>query len=203
MRKVQMFMFMTIDGQAQFPVYTEEPFTATDDDPMWAPRMGSIDTIILGRVAYLAWAKFWPTRKDDPSASEWHRNFSRFSNKAEKIVFSKTLRHAGWENSRIVRGSPSEELRRLRAKPGGNIALGGGPRIAQSFLADGLVDEMLVEIQPSIVGRGKPLFKTSDDPEYAEDTIPVGAPGRHDFLLREVKGLKDGTVFLRYERHGT
>ncbi len=199
MRKVQMFMFMTIDGQAQFPIYTEPPFTESDDDPMWKPRMGSIDTIILGRVAYEAWAKFWPTRQDDPQASEWHRNFSRFSNAAQKIVFSKSLQQATWKNSRIVRGTPAEELQRLRSREGGNIALGGGPRIAQSFLAEGLVDEMLIEVQPSIVGRGKHLFRTADEPDYAEDTVPVGAPGRFDFLLREVKGLKDGTVFLRYE----
>lgn len=199
MRKVQMFMFMTIDGQAQFPIYTEEPFTATDDDPMWKPRMGAIDTIVLGSVAYSKWAAYWPTRENDPKASEWQRNFSRFSNQARKIVFSKSLKKPSWENTEIVRGTPAEEVARLKSQKGGNIALGGGPRIAQSFLADGLVDEMLVEIQPSLVGKGKPLFKTVDDPEFPEDTVPVGTPGRQDFLLREVKGLKDGTVFLRYE----
>lgn len=201
MRKVQMFMFMTIDGQAQFPIYTEAPFTESDDDPMWKPRLGSIDTIILGGIAYLKWAAYWPKRKEDPNASEWQREFSRFADRAQKIVFSKTLQKPVWENTQIVRGTPAEEVARLRSKEGGNIALGGGPRIAQSFLADDLVDEMLIEIQPSIVGRGKPLFKTVDEPDFVEDVIPVGTPGRHDFLLREVKGLKDGTVFLRYELH--
>ncbi len=199
MRKVQMFMFMTIDGQAQFPVYTEEPYTLVDEDPMWKPRMGSIDTIILGGVAYRAWASYWPKQKDDPKAGEWRRNFSLFADRAQKVVFSQSLQESLWEKTHIARGSPAEELARIRSRDGGNIALGGGPRIAQSFLADDLVDEMLIEIQPSLVGRGKPLFKTADDPTFAEDVIPVGAPGRHDFLLRESKALKDGTVFLRYE----
>lgn len=199
MRKVQMFMFMTIDGQAQFPIYTEAPYTEVDDDPMWKPRLGSIDTIILGGVAYPRWAAYWPKKMDDPNANEWQREFSKFSNRAQKVVFSKTLQEPLWENTEIVRGRPAEELARLRMKEGGNIALGGGPRIAQSFLADDLVDEMLIEIQPSIVGRGKPLFKTTDEPGFVEDVIPEGTPGRHDFLLREAKGLKDGTVFLRYE----
>lgn len=194
-----MFMFMTIDGQAQFPVYTEAPFTDAVDDPMWKPRLGSIDTILLGGVSYPRWASYWPQKKDDPKASEWQREFSDFANRAQKIVFSRTLQKSLWDNTEIVRGTPVEELARLRAKDGGNIALGGGPRLAQSFLADDLVDEMMIEIQPSIVGRGKPLFKTLDEPEYVEDVIPVGSAGRHDFLLREAKGLKDGTVFLRYE----
>lgn len=201
MRKVQMFMFMTIDGQAQFPIYTEEPYTLADDDPMWKPRLGSIDTIILGGRAYLKWAAFWPKRKDDPKASEWHKAFSKFADKCEKVVFSKSLKDPAWENTKIVRGTPAEELLKIKAKKGGNIALGGGPRIVQSFLEADLVDEMLIEVQPSLVGIGKPLFKTVDDPDYEQDTIPVGTPGRHDFELREVKGLKDGTVFLRYEIH--
>lgn len=199
MRKVQMFMFMTIDGQAQFPAYTEAPWTDSVDDPMWTPRMGAIDTIILGGVAYAKWASYWPQKKDEPNANEWQREYSRFANRAKKVVFSKTLQKPLWENTEIVRGSPAEELARIRSHEGGNIAIGGGPRIAQSFLADDLVDEMMVEIQPSLVGRGKPLFKTVDEPEFPEDVIPVGAPGRHDFLLREAQGLKDGTVFLRYE----
>lgn len=193
-----MFMFMTIDGRAHFPVYTEAPFTDVDDDPMWEPRLGSIDTILLGGVAYAAWASFWPKRKDDPEASEWQREYSRFANRARKVVFSKSLREPLWENTQIARGTPAEELARIRSSEGGNIALGGGPRLAQSFLAEGLVDEMLLEIQPSLLGRGMSLFKTVEDPEYP-NFVPDGAPGRHDFLLRESKGLKDGTVFLRYE----
>lgn len=199
MRKVQMFMFMTIDGQAQFPIYTEPPFTESVEDPMWKPRMGSIDTLLLGSVAYSKWAAYWPKQKDAPDATEWQREYSRFADRAQKVVFSKTLQHGEWENTVIVRGTPTEELARIRTTPGGNIALGGGPRLAQSFLAADLVDEMLIEIQPSIIGRGKPLFKTIDEPGFADDTIPVGAAGRHDFLLREAQGLKDGTVFLRYE----
>lgn len=199
MRKLQMFMFMTIDGQAQFPIYTKEPFSQVVEDPMWKPRLDSIDTIILGGISYTRWAAYWPHRKDDPNASEWQRDFSRFSNRCQKIVFSKSLTEPLWEKTEFVRGTPAEELARLRTKEGGNIALGGGPRIAQSFLAEGLVDEMLIEIQPSLVGQGKPLFKTVDDPNMAEDVIAEGTPGRHDFLLREAKGLTDGTVFLWYE----
>lgn len=200
MRKVQMLMFTTIDGQAQFPIYDGPPYTEPADELMWKPRFGSIDTILLGGNSYRKWAAHWPKRKDDPKAGEWEKEFSRFADRAKKVVFSRSLEKPLWENTEIVRGSPKEEVARLRAQKGGDLALGGGPRLAQSFLADGLVDDMLLLVQPSLVGRGKPLFRTVDEPDFDEDRIPVGAPGRHDFVLREARGLPDATVFLWYER---
>lgn len=198
MRKVLMIMFMTLDGQAQFPAYDGPPYTNDAEDLMWKPRFDSIDTIILGGVAYPKWAAYWPTKKDEPKATEWQKEFSRFSNRAEKVVFSKSLQKSLWENTRIVRGAPSEEVAKLKAAKGKNIAVGGGPRIAQSLLAEDLVDEILVQVQPSLIGMGKPLFRTADDPTYPEDLIPKGAPGRHDFVLLEAKALPDSTVFLHY-----
>ncbi len=57
MRKVVAVMFMTLDGVAEFPVYPPETGAAADEeeDPMWTPRMDSIDTLLLGRVAYTKW----------------------------------------------------------------------------------------------------------------------------------------------------
>ena len=200
MRKVLMIMFMTLDGRAQFPIYPAAQASDDDEDPMWRPRFGSIDTILLGQKSYRAWAAHWPARKSDPKAGAWEKEFSLFADKAEKVVFSGTLQKPLWENTRIVRGSPAEELAALRREKGKDLALGGGPRLAQSFLADGLVDEMLLAVFPSIVGKGKPMFRTQDEPDFPEDRIPVGAPGRHDFRLLEAKPLSDGTLFLRYER---
>jgi dihydrofolate reductase len=202
MRKVQMIMFTTLDGIAEFPDYGEEPFSNTGEteDPMWDPRMNSIDTIFLGRQAYVAWSKFWPGQKSNPSSSEWNRRFSRFTDGAEKVVFSKTLKSADWPNSRIVRGDIREEVERLRKLPGKDMALGGGPRLAQSFLDQDLVDELLIEVFPSLVGAGKPLFRVKPDPDHAEDVVPMGTPGRRDFKLLESRPLKDGTLFLHYKR---
>lgn len=199
-RKVLMIMFMTLDGVAEFPRYERRPAAVPAEDPMWSPRMEKIDTIFLGSRAYAKWAAFWPARKDDPKSDEWDREFSRFADRAEKVVFSKTLGSAAWENSRIVREDPADEVARLRRMEGKDMALGGGPRLAQSFLEKDLVDEMLLEVFPSIVGRGKPFFRVHGDPGNAEDVVPIGAPGRHDFRLLESRPLGDGTLFLHYAR---
>ncbi len=200
MRKVLMIMFMTMDGRAQFPVYPDGGDPSAEDDPMWRPRMHSIDTLLLGRNAYHAWAAHWPRQKENPNAGAWAKEFSRFADQCEKVVFSKSLENPDWPKTRVVRGSPTEEIAKLRKEEGKNLALGGGPRLAQSFLAADLVDEILTEVFPSLVGTGKPMFKTVDDPNFKEDRIPVGAPGRLDFRLREAWPMTDSTLFLRYER---
>ncbi|MGA7861864.1 MAG: dihydrofolate reductase family protein [Thermoplasmata archaeon] len=201
MRKVLILMFMTLDGVAEYPDYVEDADSnsAGEGPPMWDSLMDSIDTLLLGRRTYEKWAGFWPGKKSDSSATAWMKKFSRFADEAEKVVFSKTLKSADWPNSRIVRGDIAQEVARLKAQPGKDMTV-GGPRLAQSFLAADLADELLLDIFPSIVGRGKPLFRVVGDPDHDEDLVPLGAPGRHDFKLLECKPLKDGTAFLHYRR---
>jgi dihydrofolate reductase len=202
MRNVVMIMFETLDGIGEFPDYGPDPAPAgyAPDEPMWTPRMHSIDTILLGGRAYTAWAGYWPRQKTNPSASEFGKKFSEFADRAEKVVFSKSLKSAEWPNSRIVRGEIRDEIERLKKLPGKDMALGGGPRLAQSMLADDLVDELVLAVFPSLVGSGKPLFKVNPNPDHAEDIVPIGAAGRHDFKLLESRPLSDGTLFLHYRR---
>lgn len=202
MRKVLAMMFMTLDGVAEFPLYGKEDDAGTgeQEDPMWEPRRESIDTLILGRVAYEKWYGHWPARKDAPDAGEWERAFSRFCDRADKLVISRTLRKADWTNSRVFGGDIGVEMARLKSLPGKDIALGGGPRLLQAFLERGLVDELLINMFPSLLGRGKPLFHVVDDPENPGDFVPMGAPGRQDFQVVEAKRLPDGAVFLHFRR---
>jgi dihydrofolate reductase len=201
MRKVLAVMFTTLDGVAEVPLYDAEPGADTDEpDPMWVPRMESIDTLILGRRTYEKWVGYWPAKKDDPTASEFQKAFSSFCDRAEKLVVSKTLKKADWTNSRIVSGDLEGEVARLKALPGKDIAIGGGPRVLQSFLERGLVDELVLAMSPSLVGEGKPLFRVISKPDSERDMVPPGTPGRHDFKLIESKALDDGSLYLHYQR---
>lgn len=195
-------MWTTLDGVAEWPDYPEDPASTHDasEEPMYAPRMASIDTIFLGRNTYEKWASFWPKMKDDPNARPFDKSFSRFADRVEKVVFSKTLARADWPNSRIVRGDISQEVARLKDLPGGDMALLGGPRLGQAFLERDLVDELILQVAPSVVGRGKPFFRVAANPDNQEDIVPIGAPGRRDFKPVEAKLSPDGTLFLWYRR---
>ncbi len=205
-RKVLATLQMTIDGVAEWPAYPEAEGEDAEDDgsdfweAMYTSYWDSVDTLLLGRHTYRKWAGFWPEVRKKPDAEKYMRQFSEFADRVEKIVFSRTLPSAPWERSRILRGDLSKELDRLRSEPGGNMVLGGGPRLAQEFLRRGLIDELRLVVYPSVVGRGKPLFDVDRTPDNPEDRIPVGAPLRHDYRLVEARPLRSGggAVFLHY-----
>ena len=204
-RKVLAALQMTIDGVAEWPAYPDEPEESDADgsdfwEAMYASYWDSVDTLLLGRPTYLKWSGFWPEVRKQPDAEKFMRQFSEFADRVEKIVFSRTLTAAPWEKSRIVRGDISKEMERIKSQPGGDLVLGGGPRLAQEFLRRGLIDELRLTVYPSLVGRGKPLFDVDRVPDNPEDRVPLGAPLRHDFRLVEARPLKSGggAVFLHY-----
>ena len=203
-RKVLAAWQMTIDGVAEWPTYRDDS-NADDSDyweAMYASYWDSVDTLLLGRQTYLKWLGFWPDVRKTQGAAKYPRQFSEFADRVEKIVFSRTLEKAPWEKSRILRGDISKEMQRLKSHPGGNMLLGGGPRLDQEFLRLGLVDELRLTVFPSVVGRGKPLFDVDRLPDNPDDMIPMGAPLRHDFSLVEARPIRSGggAVFLHYAR---
>lgn len=208
-RKVLAGLQMTIDGVAEWPEYPDDypdDSAAGDSDgsdwgsAMYASYWDSVDTLLLGRHTYEKWAAFWPQVRKKPDAAGFPLQFSEFADRAEKVVFSRTLASAGWEKSRIVRGEVALEIERMKSQPGGNMLLGGGPRLAQEFLRRGLIDELRLTVYPSLVGRGKPLFKVDALPDNPEDRIPIRAPLRNDFRLVAARPFKagGGAVFLHY-----
>ena len=58
----------------------------------------------------------------------------------------------------LRRGSLAEELAGLGAEGVQSLLLEGGPTIATSFLADGLVDRLLVFVAPVVAGSGAPML---------------------------------------------
>ncbi len=189
MRAVSLHMYMTLDGRAEFPEYPgsgDPPDGAPDpvSTEMWLQHLDALDTVLLGRHAYERWAEFWPRAKRTPGEHPFYHEFSRFLDRAEKVVFSETLREAPWENSRIVRGDPGREIHRLKRARGRGIAVGGGPRFAQALVARGLVDEYYLTVFPVVLGRGSPMFGPME--------------GQQTLELLSAKSYRWGELVLHY-----
>lgn len=136
--------------------------------------------MVFGRITYDMMKAFWPT----PAAAEMMPDVAAQMNALPKIVFSRTLKSADWNNTRVVNADPAGELRRLKSEKGPDmVILGSGTIVAQAATA-GLLDELQVMLVPVTLGAGKRLF----------DGIPRSIAWKRE----EVRQFSNGNVFLRY-----
>jgi len=132
----------------------DEAFKRWILDSVWAAGAH-----LMGRVTYEEMAAFWPT-----STSE----YAPPMNEIPKVVFSKSLEHADWPETRIANGELSDEIARLKGEPGKDLIAYGGARLDQALTRLGLVDEYRLMIQPAALGAGLQLFKDLPAPLHLE-----------------------------------
>jgi dihydrofolate reductase len=108
------------------------------------------DAQLLGRVTYDGFAKAWPTME----AGE----FGEKMNAMPKFVVSSTLQDPEWNNTTVISGDLTEEVGKLKQRFDGDILVAGSAQLAQSLLANDLVDELHLMVFPIVLGAGKRLF---------------------------------------------
>ena len=69
--------------------------------------------MLFGRVTYEMMAAWWPT----PEALKTNPIVAEGMNKADKIVFSRTLQKADWSNTRLIKDNIFEEIQKLKENP--------------------------------------------------------------------------------------
>jgi len=152
MRKIIVAEFISLDGVVEaperwhFPYADEELYRA-----MWAVN-AEIDTMLLGRVTYEAFAAAFSTAPaDDPVAAQL--------NKPAKIVVSSSLREPVWAGTSVLRGDVVAGVSALKEQPGADILVTGSISLTRTLLRAGLVDELHLLVHPILVGTGERLFE--------------------------------------------
>jgi dihydrofolate reductase len=167
-------------------------------DEVFIELLSRAGTHIMGRATYLDMAMHWPSRSGSTAD---------LMNSIPKVVFSRTLEHADWPESRIAGGETAAEIAKLKEEPGGEIVAHGGFRFTQSLVKLGLVDELRLYIFPVALGNGISIFDTLDDLTEYESTsfrrFPSGVvlhtlrPVRsHSTAARILQGELGQTEFL-------
>jgi len=116
--------------------------------------------LLQGRRTYEVSAAAWPERAGTGGFADWINN-------AQKYVVSATLTDAdvaAWTPTTIIR--PADlvtEVGHLRSRPGGDIYVYGSLTLARTLLAAGLIDELVLMIEPITLGGGKTLFPTDGE----------------------------------------
>ena len=188
-RKITVNLYMTLDGYGEFPKYpgsdvvSQEPGVSFTD--MWINRYDSVDTVIFGRRAFEDHVNVHSEAARNPNDPEYLFEFSRWLDRVQKICLSHHLKKTEWQNSRIMSGDLSEIVATLRAEPGKDIIVDGGPSVVQEFIQRGLADDCMMVVFPVILGRGK---------HYWGSMI-----NQQTLKLLSVKSTRYGALILHYE----
>jgi len=146
-----------------------------------ADQIDQADTLLFGRKTYRGMAEFWQS----PMALEADAGMAARMNSYQKIVVSRTLARADWGPARLISSDVPEELAKIKAQPGKDIALLGSSELAASLLGSDALDELRVMVNPVILGSGQPCFAGADIT---------------GLKLAAVRDFRSGNVLLTYRR---
>ncbi|AUV84263.1 riboflavin biosynthesis protein RibD (plasmid) [Salinigranum rubrum] len=143
-----------------------------------AEQLDEIDCLLFGRVTYELMASYWPTAtEDDPRIAER-------MNELPKVVVSTTLSTADWNNTTLISDNVPDEITKLKQQADGDLAIFGSSELTASLLADRLVDEFRVMVNPVVLGDGTPLF--------------AGLPDEVELELLSTRTFASDNVLLTY-----
>lgn len=150
MRKVIESTLVSADGVVGNPPAWAMEYRDKEVDADALERFLTSDAMLLGRGTYEFFAAIWPSMDGE---------FADRVNGIRKYVFSSRLEKADWNNSTIVRGDVATEVTKLKEQDGGDIAIFGHGRLAQTLLESGLTDELRLSVHPVLAGHGGLLFR--------------------------------------------
>ena len=182
MRKLSVFNQVSLDGY----------FTDKNDDMTWAHKHDAEwqsfasenasggGVLVFGRKTYDLMAGYWPT----PQALKNSPIVARQMNNLPKIVFSRTLDTATWNNTTLIKGDIVEAMRKLKAESGPDMVILGSGTIVSQFTDARLIDQYQVVVNAIALGDGRTMFSSIKE--------------RTDFRLKEARTFSNGNVVLWY-----
>ncbi len=128
----------------------------------------SVDTILTGRKTYQKGLEF---------GMDGYDGFINY-------IFSRSPHESKKDNVHFVSEDACEFVKNLKRQTGKNICLTGGGILAKTFFEAGLIDEIILGVQPTVLGFGIPLFLPHEK--------------QTDLELFDVKTRKSGSVQVSY-----
>jgi dihydrofolate reductase len=183
MGRLRFSMSVSLDGFVDSPERSLD-WVRVDEElhEVFNEEARSMDTFLYGRRMYELMAGYWPAGDRDPAATPAMVEFARIWRTTPKVVFSRSL-DAVEHGSRLVREDAVAEVARLKSASEADMDV-GGPTLAGSLIAAGLVDEYRLYVHPVVLGGGTRFFPPLDE--------------RVDLELVESRTYRSGVVLLRY-----
>jgi dihydrofolate reductase len=188
MRKLTVFNAVSIDGYFADP--QGDMNWAHKQDPEWNAWVNENASgggvLMFGRVTYDLMTMYWPT----PMAAQNDPVVARRMNEMPKIVVSRTMDKANWNNTTLVKGDLPAAVRRLKQEPGDDICILGSGSIVAQLAPERLIDAYQLVVSPIVLGKGKTLFA---------GVLEGGSKDRLNMKLTSTRAFRNGNVVLCYE----
>lgn len=183
MRKLIVFNNVSLDGF--FVDLNGDMSWAHNNDAEWnaftSENAGGSGVLVFGRVTYDMMASFWPT----PRAMEMMPAVAAGMNSMPKVVFSRTLNAASWNNTKLIKSDVIAAMRKLKQEPGPDMVILGSGSIVSQFAQEGLIDEYQIVVHPLVLGKGRTMFD--------------GVKEKLSLKLTKTRAFSNGNVLLCYE----
>ncbi|TGM95235.1 dihydrofolate reductase family protein [Leptospira yasudae] len=182
MKKVILQQMISLDGYFEGPQRSIDWHVVDEEFNEYAVDfLNSVDTLLFGRVTYELMVGYWTTAdalRDDPIVAAK-------MNELRKVVYSKTLKKADWNNTKLISSNLIEEIRALKNEPGKDVAIFGSSDLSVPLVEEGLIDELRIFVNPVLLGGGKPLLQ--------------GIHQRIKLKLTQTRTFRSGNVLLYYQ----
>jgi dihydrofolate reductase len=162
MRKLRIFEHISLDGVIQasadennFP-YSDwsAPYRTPAGREMLLARYGEKFDLLLGRRTYDGFSIFWPKAPSSPMADRL--------NAAKKYVATHRPESLGWGPFEAVGSGVGsdivEGIRRIKSQDGPDLLLFGSSTLTSTVLEHGLADEVVLLVDPVLLGTGKRIL---------------------------------------------
>lgn len=185
MRNLSVFNNVSLDGFFTGPKGELDWAHTKDQDPEWsafiAENSNSESPLLFGRITYEMMAGYWPT----PMAKQNMPELSARMNALPKIVFSRTMTQATWNNTRLIKGDLAKEVRKLKAEPGADMVILGSGSMVSQLAQEGLIDGYQMVLTPVVIGKGRTMFE--------------GLKQNLELKLKKTRSFGNGNIVLWYE----
>jgi dihydrofolate reductase len=193
MRKLKIIEHISLDGVIQvtddngdFPYgdWTGPYRSPAGRDAMLAAHGERFD-LMLGRRTYDALSGFWSKAPSSPMADRL--------NAATKYVATHRPESLGWGPVSAIGPDIVEGVRRIKAQDGPDLVVTGSSTLTSLLLEQGLADEVVLAVNPVLLGAGKRLFALGTPPSSFELVSTQAMPtGVIVSAYKVTGGLKSG-----------
>jgi dihydrofolate reductase len=181
MGKLNAYLFTTLNGFFESPKGDISWHTHAEEQNEYAEESLKPGNILLfGRVTYEMMAGYWAF----PAAAQNDPKIAVGMNRAEKIVFSRTLQKVDWNNARLIKDNIFAEIQRLKDTSGHDLTILGSGSIVTQFADRGMLDSFQLMLDPVALGSGTPIFQ--------------GLQNKLNLKLIDSHVFKNGVVLLDY-----